>query len=388
MFTLANISRVALVHDWLVGQRGGEQVLLELCMMFPKAHIFTLIHRPGAVDRRIETHPIHVSFVQKLSTPHGRFRHLLPLFFRAIESLDVSAYDLVISTSHCVAHGVRVRPKALHIAYVHSPMRYLYDQLPHYLPQWLPEAVAPKAAVAARAATTWLRHKDRAAAQRPQAIVANSKYVATRIERVWHRQAQVVHPPVDIDDFGATSGSYGPSPRRGLLWVGALVPYKRVELCVATSNLMGVPLTIVGRGPMEARLRQLAGPQVTFAGDVPHGALKALYQSHEALMYPGEEDFGIVPVEAMAAGCPVLGLGRGGLTETVRTTGPNTSGVLVQQDTAAAFVAGLSQLRTLVAHGTITQGGMGQHVQAFSQQAFVSNMTAVLEGHLAQGRRV
>lgn len=368
-FVMTGLGRVALVHDWLVGQRGGEQVLLQLCRMYPAAEIFTLVHEPGSVHADIEAHPIHTSFVQRLRTSGGRFRHLLPLFPAAIAAFDMRRFDLVISTSHCVAHGIVTAPGTVHIAYVHTPMRYLYDQLPHYLPGRGRAITAPMA----RAVTLPLRRWDAAAAKRPTSLVANSAYVAARIQRVWRRQAAVVHPPVDTQAF-VPPATEVPGGRRGLLWVGALVPYKRVDLCVALSAAMGVPLTVVGRGPDEARLRAMAGHEVRFLHDVPHEQLQALYASHEALMYPGEEDFGIVPVEAMAAGCPVLGLSRGGLLETVRTRAPFETGVLVGQATVPAFAAGLQQLRAIRERGGLRPGPTALHAQRFGTAVFCARM--------------
>lgn len=375
--------RVALVHDWLVTQRGGEQVLLALCALFPHAHIFTLVHRPGAVAAGIEAHAIYTSFIQRLTGPRGRFRHLLPLFFTAAQSLDVSGYDVVISSSHCVAHNVRAAPGAVHIAYVHSPMRYLYDQMPHYLPRFVPPSAHRWVLPLVRAATAPLRRADRRAALRPTVVVANSAYVAARIQRVWHREAQVVHPPVDTAAF-AMPGPAGPQARRGLLWVGALVPYKRVDVCVATSNLTGVPLTVVGRGAALEPLRRMAGPQVRFLGDVPHRQLLDLYASHEALMYPGEEDFGIVPVEAMAAGCPVLGLNAGGLIETVCTQGPGATGVLVDAPDAQHFAAGLVALRAMGQRGLLRACVLRAHAEQFSQKAFAQRMAQLVRGLVAR----
>lgn len=366
-------AKVALVHDWLVGQRGGEQVLLELCRLYPQAHIFTLVHDPGSVHPDIEAHPIHTSFVQRLRTRSGSFRHLLPLFPAAISRLDVRRFDLVVSTSHCVAHGITTSAQAVHIAYVHSPMRYLYDQLPHYLPARGRALTVPLA----RAAVAPLRRWDAQAARRPTVLVANSRYVAQRIAQAWHRRAEVVHPPVDIAAF-APPLEQAPSQRRGLLWVGALVPYKRVELCVALSAAAGVPLTVVGRGPEEARLRAMAGPQVRFIAGVPHHELRALYARHEALVYPGEEDFGIAPVEAMAAGCPVLALGRGGLLETVCTRGPNATGVLVADPTVQAFVAGWRELLALRAAGSLQPAAIVRHAASFGTDVFAGRMRAVV----------
>ena len=367
--------KVALVHDWLVGQRGGEQVLGQLCTLFANAPIFTLVHRPGSVDDRIGSHSITQSFIGKATRRSCRFRHLLPLFPAAIEAFDLRGFDVVISTSHCVAHGVRTPPGTVHLSYVHTPMRYLYDQMHHYLPKPLRPLTAPLA----RLATAPLRRWDRRAAMGPTALLANSAYVAERIARVWGREAEVVHPPVNIEAFVRVPQA---RHKKGLLWVGALVPYKRVDLCIMASAKAQVPLTIVGRGPEEARLRALAGPQVHFLGDVSQQQLQQLYASHEALIYPGEEDFGIVPVEAMAAGCPVLALGRGGLKETVRPDGPKATGVWVQQDSAQGFADGFAKLRAMRAQNLLTPEVLREHVQHFAPNVFAQKIAAALSRHL------
>ena len=321
--------RVALVHDWLVTHRGGEHVLLDLARLFPEAPIYTLVFRPEGVHPELRSRTIHTSFIQSLPGAPRRFRQYLPLFPKAVERWDFSSFDCVISYSHCVVKGVRTRN--LHIAYVHTPMRYLWDQMPEYLPR----SVLPLA----RLASTPLRRWDVASAQRANYLVANSHYVAKRIERVWGRTASVVYPGVDVEFFAAAT----PQPRHGYLVVSALVPYKRVHLAVQVANAQGLSLTVVGQGPELERLQNLAGPSVKFEGALDAPALRQHYARARALLFPGTEDFGIVPVEAMAAGCPVIAYAEGGATETVQA---NTTGVFFREATASALANAIADFET------------------------------------------
>jgi glycosyltransferase involved in cell wall biosynthesis len=363
--------RVALVHDWLVAQRGGENVLLELGRLFPEAPIFTLVHRPGSVHPELEAHPIGTSFVQRLPGAPARFRQYLPLFPRAIEGFELAGFDLVLSTSHCVAKGVRTRPDQLHVSYVHTPMRYIWDQLPSYLGA-LPAGRA--LAWVARAAVMPLRHWDVASAARPSLLVANSHFVRRRIARVWGRDAEVVYPPVDVDFFAAAPAA----ERRGFLVVSALVPYKRIELAVELATARRLPLTVVGEGGERARLTRAAGPTVRFVGALGRDELRRAYAEAEALWFCGEEDFGIVPVEAMAAGCPVIAYASGGALETVVDDGPEPTGVLYPWPTRASLEAGLDQLLVRRERGSFRPEVLRAQARRFDRGRFVEAMGAIL----------
>jgi len=330
--------RVALVHDWLVSHRGGENVLAEIASLYPDAPIYTLVHSKGTVDEALERHPIETSFIQDLPGSPQRFRPYLPLFPRAIESFDLSSYDLVLSTSHCVAKGVRTRSDAIHVSYVHTPMRYLWDQLPQYLPNVPGKPLLVKAA---RALSAPLRAWDVASAERPTHLLANSSFVAKRIAHVWGQHAEVIYPPVDVGFFAQAPQQ----KRRGLLVVSALVPYKRVDLAVTAATKLGERLTVVGRGSEARRLQRMAGPTVEFVESLAIEKLRNAFASAEALLFCGVEDFGIVPVEAMAAGCPVIGLKRGGLTETVVGEGPDRTGVFFETATTAAVCDAIIEFR-------------------------------------------
>ena len=300
--------RVALVHDWLTGTRGGEKVLLELVRMYPDAPVFTLFHFPGSQHPEIEARNIRTTFLQKLVSPERNYRTLLPLFFAAAETWDLSGFDLVISTSHCVAKNAKRDAGAFHLCYCHTPVRYLHDQFDAYF-RGRPAPVVLAARVARAPLAAW----DVATVPRVDAFLANSANVKDRIARLWKRDAAVVAPPVDTEFYTPASG-----PRAGLLVVSALAPYKRLDDAIAAANARRLPLTIAGFGPERRRLEAQAGETVVFA-DTPNDVmLRQLYRSAEAVLMPGEEDFGIVPLEAQACGTPVVALGRGGALETVR----------------------------------------------------------------------
>jgi len=315
------------VHDWLTGMRGGEKVLESLCRLFPAADLLTLVHVPGSVSDIIERRRVRASIIQRLPNRSRWYRHYLPLFPTAIEGFDLDEADLVISTSHCAAKAVVPTGSALHICYCHSPMRYGWDQFDAYFG---PERLGPFGSALARPVLAWLARWDRDTASRVDRFVANSRFVAGRIDRYYNRRALVVPPPVDTEFFSpglAAPGSY-------FLVVSALVPYKRIDVAIQAAALAGVPLKIVGSGPDLGRLRALAGPAVEFAGVLDGSALREAYRGAKALVLPAEEDFGIAPVEAMACGRPVIALGRGGAVETVE---PGITGLLVDRATPDAF---------------------------------------------------
>lgn len=300
--------RTAVVHDWLNGMRGGEKVLEELLPLLPDPTIFTLFHVPGAVSPEIERYPIRASFLDRLPFARGRYRQLLPLFPRAVESFDLSGFDLVVSSSHCVAKGAVAPEGVPHLCYCHTPVRYAYDQFDVYFPRERTRLWALKKAQIGR-----LREWDQATAGRPTRYLANSSAVAERIRRHYGRPASVVPPPVDVEFF---TGSERPRSEF-LLAVGSLVPYKRYDAAIEAARRLGRPLVLVGKGPEEERLRALAPPSVRFLEDLDREALRELYRTCHAFVQPGEEDFGISLVEALACGAPVAALARGGALDTV-----------------------------------------------------------------------
>ncbi len=324
--------KTAVVHDWLNGMRGGEKVLEEILPLVPDPTIFTLFHVPGSVSPGIERHPIRASFLNRLPFSRRLYRQFLPLFPRAVESFDLSGFDLVVSSSHCVAKGARAPAGVPHLCYCHTPVRYAWDQFDDYFPRETTRLFRLKKIVIDR-----LRDWDRATAGRPTRFLANSSAVAERIRRHYGRSSDVVAPPVDVDFF-----SGGATPREPfLLAVGSLVPYKHYEVAIEAARRLGRPLVLVGRGPEERRLRALATPSVQFLADLDRERLRDLYRRCFAFVQPGEEDFGISLVEATACGAPVAALGRGGARDTVFD---GVNGVLSAEEGAEGLVRAIQRI--------------------------------------------
>ncbi len=376
--------RTVIVHDWLTGTRGGEKVLEAICRLVPDAPILTLVSRPEALTGALAGRRIRNSVVNALPRSGTRYREYLPLFPAAIEQFDLDDVDLVISTSHCAAKAVIPTGRAKHFCYCHSPMRYAWDQFPAYFG---PERVGALASAAVRPVMGWLARWDAATAPRVTRFAANSRYVAGRIARYYNRPAAVLHPPVDTDFFtpGPPIHSRGDQPRvmdidghvgRFALVVSALVPYKRIDLAIGAAATAGWPLTIVGTGPDEARLRGIAGPTATFAGTVDAVALRDLYRSASALMLPGEEDFGIAPVEALACGCAVVALARGGATETVEH---GVTGILVNALTADAFADALARVASLPSTTATRRASAERFAAARFDEGFTTLVSEMLQ---------
>jgi len=333
---LAASGRVALVHDWLTGMRGGEKCLEILCELLPQADLFTLVHVPGSVSRRIEARRITTSFVQHLPAAARGYRRYLPLFPAAIERFDLGAYDLVVSSSHCVAKGVRPRPGAVHVCYCYTPMRYVWDQFDAYFG---PGRADPLTRVAARLARGPLQRWDVASAPRVGRFVAISEFVRQRIRRYYDRDAEVVYPPVDCSAFEPDARG----PEDYFLAASAFAGYKRLDVAIEAARRAGVRLLVVGQGPDAERLqRGAAGSRVEFLPWQSDAALAQLMARCRALLFPGEEDFGITPVECMAAGRPVIAYGAGGALETIL---PGHTGILLPNQDPDVWAAALGEFR-------------------------------------------
>jgi len=301
--------QVALVHDWLTGQRGGEKVLEVFAEIFPAAPIYTLIHFPGSQVPEIEERRIVTSFLQRFPGLRRHYRHYLPWYPLAAELFDLQSYDLVVSSSHCVAKGVIPRPGALHICYIHSPMRYAWNQ---YFSYFSPDRLGVFSRCVIPPIVHRLRIWDVSASHRVDHFIANSRAVASRVERYYRRSSDVIHPPVDTRFYGLRERE-----EDYFLIVSALVPYKRIDIAIEAFNRSGRRLKIVGIGPEYRRLKKQAGPTVEFLGALEAEDLRAAYQGARALIMPGEEDFGINALESQSCGVPVIALNRGGATETV-----------------------------------------------------------------------
>ncbi len=317
--------------------RGGEKVLLSLARLFPEAPILTLLHVPGSVAPELEAREIRTSFLQHAPGIGRHYRHYLPLFPLAAERLDLRGFDLVVSSSHCAAKGVRPAPGALHLCYCHTPMRYVWDRYHDY---FSPDRLSPLARLLVPPVSAGLRAWDVASAVRVGRFAANSAYVADRIQRYYGRDAEVIPPPVDVDFFTPAPQE---SPGRYDLVVSALAPYKRLSLALEAYRGSGRPLMIVGDGPEAARLRATAPPEARFLGRVDDLELRELYRGCRAVLMPGIEDFGIVPLEAMACGRPAVVFAEGGGAETVE---PGRTGLLFREPTPASLRAAIAALET------------------------------------------
>lgn len=302
--------KIAIVHDWLTGMRGGEKCLEVFCRLYPEADLFTLLHIPGSVSSIIENRKIHTSFLQSLPFVEKKYRHFLPLMPRAIEQFDLTGYDLVLSSSHCVAKGIRPHSEALHISYCYTPMRYIWDQYEQYfnrsdsgiLTSTAMKLIAPS-----------LRRWDVRSSKRVDEFIAISRHVEKRIKKYYHRPSTVIYPPVDSSFFTST----GEQNEDFFLIVSAFAPYKRLDLAVEAFNELGYPLVIIGEGQNAKYLQGLAGPNIQFKGWLSNEEIRSYYGRCRAFVFCGEEDFGITPLEAQCMGKPVIGFAKGGLLETV-----------------------------------------------------------------------
>jgi glycosyltransferase involved in cell wall biosynthesis len=326
--------KVALVHDWLTGMRGGEKVLEAICELYPDATLFTLVRVPGQVSPGIDRRKIETSFIQAIPSASRIYRHLLPLFPAAVEMFDLDGYDLVVSSSHCAVKSVIPTGRAVHVCYCHSPMRYAWDQFDAYFG---PDQVGPWRSRLLRPIMAAMARWDAGTASRVDRFLANSQYVAGRIRRYYNRQSTVVYPPVDTTFYNPGPARDG-SSTAGFLVVSALVPYKRVDVAIEACQKAGGRLTVVGRGPELPRLQRLGGGRVTFCGWRSDEEVRQLYRESTAVLLPGIEDFGMVPVEAQACGTPVVALAQGGSAETILD---GVTGVLVKDGSAGGFAEGL-----------------------------------------------
>jgi glycosyltransferase involved in cell wall biosynthesis len=325
--------RVALVHDWLNQMGGAERMLLAMTRMFPEAPVFTSFYEPTSVDPAFRERDVRSSFMQRLPFVKRHHQPFLPLFPMAFEGFDLSEYDLVISDSSAFAKGVITRPDALHICYCHTPMRYAWS-FENYVAR---ERVGGVARVALAPVMNWLRLWDYATAGRVDYFIANSPAVAARIAKYYRRESVYIPPPVETSRFSVSRrhSDY-------FLIISRLIPYKRVDLAIKAFNQTGLPLRVVGSGRDEKALRAIAGRNVTFLGRLSDAEAREQLAGCRAFIFPGEEDFGIAPVEAQAAGKPVIAYGAGGALATVV---PNKTGVFFHEQTPQALAKALLEFR-------------------------------------------
>lgn len=362
--------KIAIVHDWLTTYAGAEQVLAQMLTCFPQADVYSVVDfLPPEQRGFLGGRPVYTTFIQRLPGARKHYRHYLPLMPLAIEQLDLSGYDLILSSSHAVAKGVLVGPQQLHISYVHTPMRYAWDLQHQYLREsgldqrWLGWPVR------------WLLHRlrlwDARTAPGVDHFVANSRFIARRIRRVYGREATVIHPPVDVDAYTCADGedSY-------YLAVSRLVPYKRMDLIAqAFAAMPDKKLVVIGDGPDRAKLLQQLAPNIEYLGYQPDEVVRQHMQRARAFVFAAEEDFGITPVEAQACGTPVIAYGKGGALETVQ--GPQTpapTGVFFAGQTVADICRAVAQLEADLPR--FTAQNCRSNAERFSAQRFRTQYTA------------
>lgn len=369
--------RIALVHEWLLTHGGSEEITGQLCQLFPEAELFTLVADPvPSLRALIGERRIHTSFLQRIPTATRSHRRLLPLMPRAIESFDFTGFDLVISVSHAVAKGVRTAPGQPHLNICCSPIRYAWD----LQEQYLEESGLSRGAkgMAARYLLSRLRRWDKRTAGRPTQVMAISRFIAERIERVWGRDSGILYPPVATEYFTPAPGELegrAVTPREPDLWVTAsrMVPYKRIPLIVeAFAQMPTRRLVVIGDGPEMPKVRAAATPNVTLLGHQPREALRDWLRRAQGFVFAAEEDFGIAPVEALACGTPVVAYGRGGARETVvgLGSGAPATGVFFESQTADAIAGGVRVLEEALGRGEVTAAGCRAQGERFSEATF------------------
>jgi glycosyltransferase involved in cell wall biosynthesis len=361
-----NKLKVALIHDWLTGMRGGEKVLESLCELFPEADIYTLLRVKGSVSKTIESHNIHTSFLQNFPLVEKKYRYYLPLMPKAIESFNLKGYDLIISSSHCVAKGIRNEARAAHFCYCYTPMRYIWDQYDEYFNKKRSGALTSRAMAVIR---PQLQKWDVETARRVDHFIGISNCVRERIERIYKRDAAVIYPPVDVERFSnrGTADYY--------LMVTALVPYKRVDLAIKAFNKLGKKLKIVGSGPDMARLKGLAGKTIELLGWQGDEKIAEYFGNCKAFIFPQEEDFGITAVEAQAAGKPVIAFARGGGLETVIE---GKTGTFFNEPTEESLAEAVLRLDGMV----FDPVNLMENAKRFSKEKFKAGLTKFLNERL------
>lgn len=369
--------KVAIVHDWLTGMRGGEKCLEVFCELFPDATIFTLLHNKGSVSEAIERMKIETSFLQQLPNTATRYRSYLPLFPRAIEGFKLSGFDLVLSSSHCVAKGIRPPKGATHICYCYTPMRYGWVFFDEYFGGMKPLKKKLISFFIER-----LKRWDLKTNENVDFFIAISDNVKNRIKRFYGRDADVIYPPVDTANFKVSSSDEG-----FYLIVSALVPYKRIDIAIEAFNRLGKRLVIIGTGNSDFELRKLAGPTIEFLGWVDDDKVADYYSKCSALLFPGEEDFGIVPLEVQACGKPVVAYGQGGALETIvpaekdpAANDGNATGVFFYKQTPDALIAAVERLEEI--RDRFNPQALRRNALRFDKEVFRNKIKGYIESHI------
>jgi glycosyltransferase involved in cell wall biosynthesis len=354
--------RVAICHEWLTIPGGSEKVVLELLRLFPEADIYTSVYDPEPWPDAIRRERVRTSFLNRIPGATRFYPRFLPLMNAAFESFDLDGYDLVLSSNHACAKNVITAPGTLHVCYCHTPMRYAWDpgffageQLGRVERALLPVLLGR------------LRRQDMIASARPDVYVANSRHVAARIQKYYRRDSCVIHPPVDVDGFLATPTRLGDY----YLYLGRLVPYKRPHVAVGACSRLKRPLKVIGSGRGARNLATVADEQTTFLGFVDEGRLAEIIAGARALLFPGEEDFGIVPVEVQAAGVPVIAYGRGGARDTVVD---GVTGVLYDEPGVDGLCGAIERFERM----SFDSAEIRRRATAFGPERFRREMTELL----------
>lgn len=361
--------KTAIIHYWLVGMRGGERVLEQLCRLYPDADIYTHVFDPDRISEDLKRHRISSTSIASLPFARKLYKKYLGFMPRALEHIDLTGYDLVISSESGPAKGVIAPPNARHICYCHSPMRYIWD----YFHSYRSELGFPARMVFDHVAHR-LRQWDVTTAARVNRFVANSAFVANRIQRYYGRSADVVHPPVALNTFRPVS-----APSRDFyLIAGEIVPYKRVDLAIEAFRGLDRKLVISGRGSAAAKLQKNAPANVEFVGRVSDEKLASLYANCRALIFPGEEDFGIVPLEVMASGRPVIAYGSGGALESVKD---HETGLFFRQQTAESLREAVTRFEGVETQ--FTPERVRSHAERFSEERFREKFRQIVDSELS-----
>ncbi|AEF84830.1 glycosyltransferase, family 1 [Treponema primitia ZAS-2] len=359
--------KVAIVHYWLVNMRGGEKVLEVLLEMFPQADIFTHVYDRATVSDVINSHPVYTSSINKLPFAKKLYQKYMPLMPKALMEFDLQDYDLIISSESGPAKGVVPNPDAYHICYCHSPMRYLWDMYHGYF-----RGANPLVRFFMSKLIPALRLWDVSSANLVDRFIANSSYVAKRIERYYNRKAAVVYPPVAIEKYLTLERK----PEDFYLFFGQLTGYKRADIAIEACVRSGRKLVVAGAGAKSRDTGKYKKSKlVTFTGRVSDEEIRGLYSRAKALLFPGIEDFGIVPVEANAAGCPVIAFRKGGVLDTVKENG---TGLFFDEQSTDSLIEAMDRFESCEEYFS-DRKVFTEHVQRFSREAFVSGIRKIIE---------